>query len=140
MIGTPFSTFAVEEAKVEVDCDEHRPQRESRTPPPEMLLTPLDVDEDNAPSINIDELLDQPLIDPWSPSSSVFMSQFKKLMRDDYQTAEALWAGVYCSLMVTVGMHMVHAYMDAFPAVQSCAVVYCNVAANVDVHTGLFLI
>ena len=54
------------------------------------------------------------------------MAWFKELIRTRPDKAEILWAGLFCSLCVSVGMSMVHAYMDTFPTVSSCAVVYCQ--------------
>ena len=69
-------------------------------------------------------MLDQPLIDPWSDTPDECsidqpfgcipgLERFKALIREDYYMAETLWAGVFCSLCVTVGMHMVKAYIIA---------------------------
>ena len=78
-------------------------------------------------SLSLDELLDWPLLDPWSPSTKPWMRWFKELVRDDYLTAEALWVGLYCSFCVSIGMAVVRSYiMWEYPAVESCATVYCN--------------
>merc|ERR1712204_42747 len=69
-------------------------------------------------------LLDAPLFDPWSetpdecsidtPSGCLpGLERFKQMVREDYYMAEALWAGVFCSVMVTVAMQMVKAYIVA---------------------------
>lgn len=69
-------------------------------------------------------LLDAPLFDPWSetpdecstdtPSGCMpGLERFKQMVREDYYMAEALWAGVFCSLMVSVAMQMVKAYIVA---------------------------
>ena len=101
----------------------------SRTPPIEMTLKSLDEPR----AMSFDELLDAPLIDPLSPSSSKLLAQFKTLMREDYDVAETIWVAVFCTLMVYVGMFIVSAYvwmLDEFPTVQSCAVVKCAESAS----------
>ena len=76
-----------------------------------------------AQPVTFDELLDTPLIDPFSPSSNPWMAKFKELVREDYTAAEAIWAGVYCSFCVSVGMALVRAYVQE-PIVESCVNVY----------------
>ena len=63
--------------------------------------------------------LDTQLIDPWSedeecridtPGGCVpGLKSFKQLIREDYYMAESLWAGLFCSLGVGLGMQMVRA-------------------------------
>ena len=65
-------------------------------------------------AVDIDSILDAQLIDPWSEPEACsvdspvgcvpFMERFKKLVREDYYAAEALWAGLFCSVGVSVGM------------------------------------
>ena len=70
--------------------------------------------------------IDAQLIDPWSdtPDCSVDdpqgcvpgMRRFKRLVREDYYMAEAIWAGVFCSLGVGAGMSLVRAVIAASEA------------------------
>ena len=48
------------------------------------------------------ELLDAPLVDPYEGTG-----WFDELARTDYHLAEAVWAGLYCSFCVSLGMSMV---------------------------------
>ena len=99
---------------------EHAEPSTVRMPPAKMQVDVQEVET------TFDDLLDAPLIDPFSPSSTPLMVWFKALVREDYIAAEAIWAGVYCSICVTVGMQLVHAYLESQPIVESCAVVYCQ--------------
>ena len=59
--------------------------------------------------------VDTQLINPWSKSSDNIpgLERFKRLVREDYLLAEALWAGLFCSLGVGAGMQLVRAYIAA---------------------------
>ena len=68
--------------------------------------------------------LDTQLIDPWSEAEECSLDapsldcvpgleRFKQLIREDYYLAEAIWAGVFCSLGVGVGMQLVRAVIAA---------------------------
>ena len=94
----------------------------ARAPTPTMQESPA-VD---TPPATLDELLDTPLLDPFSPSSNRWMAKFKQLVREDYLTAETLYAGAVLQLGVFVGMQMVSMYIDAQPVVESCVNVYCQ--------------
>ena len=105
--------------------DEPAERTIGRAPAPEMKALVQDSPSTKSED-SVHDLLDRQLIDPWQPSSNLLMDWFKRLVREDYFTAEALWVGLYCSLCVSVGMSLVHSYMLwHYPAVQSCAVVYC---------------
>jgi len=41
------------------------------------------------------------------------LEEFKQLVRQDYYMAEALWAGMFCSLCVSFAMHLTKAYIVA---------------------------
>ena len=92
--------------------------------------------EEQSASSVFDEWLERPLINPWSEITSHRMTWYKSLIRKDYTAAEAIWAGVLCSVIVTVGINVMRAYiwlLDVFPAhadVQSCAVVTCVQSAS----------
>ena len=63
--------------------------------------------------------IDAPLIDPWSEAEECSIDSpagcvpglelFKKLAREDYYMAEAIWAGLFASIGVSVGMNLVRA-------------------------------
>jgi hypothetical protein len=82
--------------------------------------------------------LDTQLIDPWSdtpecrvdtPSGCVpGLESFKRLAREDYYSAETIWAGLVCSLGVGIGMQMVRAVISA-----------SAVPAEPELITGYFL-
>merc|ERR1712008_398163 len=85
-----------------------------------LMLTPDSSSDTTAtPQIN-----DAALFDPWDEEAELCsvdtpfgcmpgLERFKQMVREDYYMAEALWAGVFCSLMVTVAMQMVKAYIVA---------------------------
>ena len=82
---------------------------------------------------NLDAFLDEQLLDPWSDPEECsidtpvgctpLLEQFKKLVREDYNTAEALWAGLFCSLGVSVGMQWVKAAIIAEQSMPPVSVV-----------------
>ena len=44
------------------------------------------------------------------------LERFKQLIREDYYMAEALWAGLFCSLCVSFAMQLTKAYIVATSA------------------------
>ena len=60
----------------------------------------------------INRMLDAPIIDPYSESDDDpgWLRSYKKLIREDYQTAEAIWAGVIVTTFIFFAQQMVRAY------------------------------
>lgn len=92
------------------------------------------------PPISIDLLLDTQLLDPWSedPEGIPGLGHFKRLIREDYPMAEALWAGVFCSLGVGIGMQLVRAYITA-SAAASLMAAEADMLSMTEVSTGYIL-
>ena len=66
---------------------------------------------DVAPAVDF-YMLDAPIIDPYSESDDDpgWLRSYKKLIREDYQTAEAIWAGVIVTTFIFFAQQMVRAY------------------------------
>ena len=84
-------------------------------------MTAIDVPATERAEDHVNAFLDKPLFDPWSEPEECslntlggcmpLLERFKQLVREDYNMAEALWAGVLCSLGVSVGMQWVKAFI-----------------------------
>ena len=59
--------------------------------------------------------LDKHALDPLDPSPSRVpgLDYFKRLAREDYASAEVIWAGLYCSLLVSFAMQLTRAVVLA---------------------------
>ena len=81
-----------------------------RVTPPEMkvLAASSSLDDD------LHHMLDMPLIEGCDVEEGD-CGGFRALITQDYQMAEAIWAGVFCSLCVSWAMHLVKVYIAVVP-------------------------
>ena len=98
----------------------------SESDEPFARVAPVSMNADAAePTLadDIQQALDTPLVDPYSepehcdvehPIACVpGIEHFKALARRDYELAETLWAGLFCSLSLSLGIQLVGVYIRA---------------------------
>lgn len=87
-----------------------RRTRTHRRCAPVVCGTDPEGDDDEPDAIS--RMLDAPIIDPYSESDDEpsWLRSYKKLVREDYDTAEAIWAGVVVVVFLFFAQAMVRAY------------------------------
>ena len=159
----PVMTTDNSESDETFSSDEPRKSRTARKAPAKMSvdrsipLPPMSMGNIHPTGVDLDAFLDTQLIDPTSAPEECDLSKpaacipglenFKKLVREDYYMAEALWAGLFCSLGVTIGMQAVRAVIagqatpepagDLIVSPAMCAFIATQPA--LDSATGYFL-